>query len=141
MICKNYWHFYTYTGHQYIASKILFYVIAKCLLVVPSCNSFINFWAFMVDKHLFNLLSCPIIYKTSCKNIMTSFNHSSYVKNKLAAMVYYGTLEASMTSSNLHKTFATTLLLHGLYTTMKSCSINNNNHPVIFLKSFGLFTK
>jgi hypothetical protein len=63
------------------------------------------------------------------------------MKNKLASMVYYGTLEASMTSCNLHKAFATTLLLPCLYTTMKSCFRNNSNHLVIFLKTFGLFTK
>jgi len=59
-------------GHYYLASKIFFYVIssAKCLPIVPSCNSFITFWAFVVDKHLLNLLSYPILYK----------HHFSFVK-------------------------------------------------------------
>jgi hypothetical protein len=33
------------------------------------------------------------------------------MKNKLASMVYYGTLEVSMTSGDLHKAYATTLFL------------------------------
>jgi len=54
-------------GHWYLASKIFFHVIsiAKCPPNVPSCNSFITFWTFVVDRHLFNLLSYPIMYKTS----------------------------------------------------------------------------
>jgi hypothetical protein len=53
-------------GHKYLASKIFFCVIlvAKFPLVAPSCNS-ITFWAFLVDKHLLNLLSYPILYKIS----------------------------------------------------------------------------
>jgi hypothetical protein len=102
--------------------KTFFYVISvtKCPHVVPSHNYFITLWASMVDMNCLNLLSRPIMYKTSffiikgstllanhcfwlvvkdysicpiCKNIFTSFNHFGYVKNKLMFMVCFGTLE------------------------------------------------
>jgi hypothetical protein len=44
---------------------------------------------------------------------MTLFSHSSSVKNKLASIVYFGTLEVSMTLGGLHKASATILLLFG----------------------------
>ncbi len=132
-------------GHQYLASNIFLFVIsiAKCPLTIPSCNSFITFKASMVGRHLFNLLSCPILYKISffivkgstfldnrcfcpsdknssiypiCNKIFTSFNHFGFVKNKLAFVVYSGTLEGFMTSSNLDKTSTTTWVLPSLYT-------------------------
>jgi hypothetical protein len=118
-------------------SKIFFCVIliAKCLLIVPLCNSFITFWASMVNKHHLNLKFCPILYKTSLfivkgptllanrcfcqfnkdfsiccvyKSILTSFNHFGFVKNMLAFVVCSRIPMGSIISSNLNKTFATT---------------------------------
>ncbi len=84
----------------------------------------------MVDRHLFNMLSYTILYKTSffivkglallvnhcfchvnkdflivCKFFLTSFNHFSYVKNKLTFVVCFGILEGSVTSGNLDETY------------------------------------
>jgi len=44
-------------------------------------------------------------------------------------------------SNNLDNAFVTTCVLHGLYTTVKSYSRNNNNHLVILLQTCGLLTK
>jgi hypothetical protein len=67
---------------------------------------------------LANCCFCPIDKDSSIypiyKNILTSFNHSSIVKNKLAYVGYYGTPKGSMTLGNLDKTFATTWFLLGL---------------------------
>jgi hypothetical protein len=114
------------------------------------------------------MLSYPILYKTSffiinglaflvnhffcrvdkdfstclvCKNILTSFNHYGSVKNKLVSVVCFGILEGFVTSGNVNKTYVTTRVLPGLYTIVKSYSRNNNNHLVILLETYGLFTK
>jgi hypothetical protein len=98
---------------------------------ILSCNSFITFWVFLVDTHYFNMLSCPILHKTSffimngstflanccfCpidkdssiyfvyRNILTSFNHSSFVKKKLIFVVCFGICESSVKLGNLDKT-------------------------------------
>jgi hypothetical protein len=67
---------------------------------------------------LASCLFCPVDKDFSIypiyKNILTSFNHYSFVKNKLAYVVYYGTPKSSMTLGNVDKTFATTWLLFGL---------------------------
>jgi len=89
----------------------------------------------VVDKHYFNLLSCPILYITPflivkgatllvnlcfchankkssicfvCKKFLTLFNYSGYVKKKLASMICFGNLVNSMVSSNLDKAYAFT---------------------------------
>ncbi len=155
MICRNHWHFYTLWAISTLHLKFYVILITKCHLVAPSCNFFITFWTFMVDRYLLNLLSYPILYKTSffnvnglsllanccfclvdkntsiyliCKNILTSFNHSSSMKNKLTSVVCSGTPKGSITLGNLNKTFAITWILPSLYTTTKSYSKNNNNH-------------
>jgi hypothetical protein len=49
----------------YVRNFFCVILFVKCPLDVPLCNSFITLCAFVVDKHRLNLLSCPIMYKTS----------------------------------------------------------------------------
>jgi hypothetical protein len=113
-------------------SKKHFFAISvvKCPPIAPSCNYFITFCASMVDRHRLNLLSHPILYKTSLfivkgltlltnycfchvdknssichvyKKILASFSHSSSMKNKLASMVYSRVLVGFVVSCNLYK--------------------------------------
>jgi hypothetical protein len=41
----------------------------------------------------------------------SAFNHYGYVKNKLASLVYFGTLEGFVVSGNLDKTSTTTWVI------------------------------
>jgi hypothetical protein len=117
-----------------------------------------------VNRHCLNLLSHPILYNTlhcngfnlpsqplflSCwqrffyclvyKKFLTSFDHSNYVRNFLAYVVYFGTHMGFVVLGNLNTTFTTTWVLPGLYNIVKSYSIKNSNHLDIFCKTYGLF--
>ncbi len=56
-------------------------------------------------------------------------------------MVWLGTPVGSIMFSNLDNASATTWVLLGLYTTVKSYSKNNNNHLIILLQTYGMLTK
>jgi hypothetical protein len=61
----------------------------------------------LLTNHYFCLVDKDTSIYSICKNILTSFNHSGSMKNKLAPMVSSWSHEGFVTSGNLNKTSAT----------------------------------
>jgi hypothetical protein len=86
-----------------------------------------------------------ILYLQSSHNHLTLFISSSIqilqpfrlCVEHLASMVWSNTHVGSIISSSLDNVFATTWVLPGLYTIVKSYSKNNNNHLAILPKTCG----
>jgi len=153
-----------------LATNIFLYMIsiAKWPPNGPSCNSIIMIYAFVVVKHLCNMLSWPILYNSPFFDVkgfalltslcfcciynvpsiwhvfkfsLTSFNHLGFMLNKLAFVVWSCTPVGFVICSNLDNAFAITWVLLAYTLLWNHILGSNSNHLTILLETCGLLTK